>query len=204
MTALMFEQLLESLAGVPRLDGAKCRDHPPQLFDAVDDPAAVAACKDICATCPARLPCGRYAETLKPTQIHGVWARYMSGFITRRATRSVQLHHEIVERSLWAACICWPTRVRTPGDPDSYARPDIYTWPFVGWGVKSVARITGTTAESKFYRPQREVTTFSGPFTANMPLTCVNTERFGTISGKFPVLIKGFSACRLAHRLVHA
>jgi WhiB family transcriptional regulator, redox-sensing transcriptional regulator len=68
-----YEAMMSALSGIPPLPSAACRQHPPQLFDAETDEDAFAA-SAICAACPAKLPCGRFAGSLKPTQRHGVWA----------------------------------------------------------------------------------------------------------------------------------
>jgi Transcription factor WhiB len=51
-------------------DRAACRGTGPALFYD-PDPAAVAAAKQVCATCPVRAPCAAHAiDTGEP---HGVW-----------------------------------------------------------------------------------------------------------------------------------
>ena len=51
-------------------DRAACRGTGPALF--YDrDPTAVAAAKQVCAACPARVPCATYA--IATGEAHGVW-----------------------------------------------------------------------------------------------------------------------------------
>lgn len=66
--------LSEMLRGSPRLPNAACREHP-ELFDAVDDPAAVEAASALCETCCRDFDRRRaWADALPPNAIHGVIA----------------------------------------------------------------------------------------------------------------------------------
>jgi hypothetical protein len=61
-------------AGLPGLAPAELRGpcrFDPDLFFAEDDPAAAAAAKAICGTCPVRVPCLAFA--LATREPHGVW-----------------------------------------------------------------------------------------------------------------------------------
>jgi WhiB family transcriptional regulator, redox-sensing transcriptional regulator len=73
--------MLDPAAGTAELAGprgstegwrgrAACRGAGPALFYD-PDPAAVAAAKQVCATCPARAPCAAHALTTG--EAHGVW-----------------------------------------------------------------------------------------------------------------------------------
>lgn len=89
MTAPWIELTAAILRGVPRLPGALCQRRS-DLFDGDDDQAAQRAA-ELCHRCPAREPCGEWADRLAHNQIDGViagqrreWVSHPS--VAKRAT----------------------------------------------------------------------------------------------------------------------
>jgi hypothetical protein len=62
-----FDGLLSALAGVPRLDGARCVGQHA-MFDEYDCPDTVAACVYVCDHCAAKPACEDYLNGLRPSQ----------------------------------------------------------------------------------------------------------------------------------------
>ncbi|WP_205874445.1 WhiB family transcriptional regulator [Mycobacterium camsae] len=72
MTAPWVELTAAVLSGVPKLPGALCAGRS-ELFDGDTDDATARAA-ELCRRCPARDPCGAWAETLAHNRAHGVLA----------------------------------------------------------------------------------------------------------------------------------
>lgn len=73
MTAAPWVDLCAAiLRGTPKLPGALCRRRA-ELFDGDDDQDAREAA-ELCGRCPARMPCGAWADTLRHNEAHGVLA----------------------------------------------------------------------------------------------------------------------------------
>jgi WhiB family redox-sensing transcriptional regulator len=51
---------------------AACRDADPELFFPIRSGADISAAVAICAACPVRAECYKFAEATQ--QVHGVWA----------------------------------------------------------------------------------------------------------------------------------
>jgi hypothetical protein len=73
-----WDALIDALAGIPRLQGARCKSNP-SLWES-DDPADVAAAERTClGCCPELARCEAYWRSLKPSQrptgcvIAGAW-----------------------------------------------------------------------------------------------------------------------------------
>lgn len=66
--------------GTPRLRGALCRDQP-ELFDGDSDETAQQAAQ-LCRRCPARAPCGTWADTLPHNAAHGVLAGQLREWVS--------------------------------------------------------------------------------------------------------------------------
>ena len=82
------------LRGVPRLDGALCRDRNPEVFDVGTDEDAERAAA-VCRRCPALQACGAWAAGLKHNEANGVlagqlrvWVSHPSERRTRGAART--------------------------------------------------------------------------------------------------------------------
>jgi hypothetical protein len=68
--------LLEKvLAGVPKLEGARCVGKP-ELFDVstLDEAAQAAEALTLCESCPAIEQCSRWADSQPRRRLHGVIA----------------------------------------------------------------------------------------------------------------------------------
>jgi WhiB family transcriptional regulator, redox-sensing transcriptional regulator len=72
MTAPWLELTAAILRGVPRLEGVLCH-RLTDLFDGGDEQDAREAA-ELCGHCPAREPCGQWANTLRHNQINGIIA----------------------------------------------------------------------------------------------------------------------------------
>jgi WhiB family transcriptional regulator, redox-sensing transcriptional regulator len=72
MSAPWVEAVAAILRGTPKLPGALCRDRS-ELFDGDNEDTAGRAAA-ICLRCPARRPCGAWANRLAHNQAHGVLA----------------------------------------------------------------------------------------------------------------------------------
>lgn len=78
----MINDLLDSLAGIPRLPGALCRGHhdvfdPPwsEHEDKTDREQRIAFALKLCRSCPALASCTQWLDSLPPKQRpHGVVA----------------------------------------------------------------------------------------------------------------------------------
>jgi len=85
VTAPWVEAVAAILAGVPRLEGALCRQRA-ELFDGADDQDARDAV-ELCAHCPAREPCAAWADSLRHNQAHGVLAGQRRQWISHPSLR---------------------------------------------------------------------------------------------------------------------
>jgi Transcription factor WhiB len=57
----LWESLLGAMAGVPRLDGARCAGDRTGIWDS-DQPDDVEHCRTVCRSCPALASCQEYAD----------------------------------------------------------------------------------------------------------------------------------------------
>jgi hypothetical protein len=65
VSALVLEELLSALAGIPAMPDALCRGQWA-LFDESNDPGAIGAAIEICNLCPEMSRCGEWLNSLRP------------------------------------------------------------------------------------------------------------------------------------------
>jgi len=86
MTAEPWVDLIAAaLRGTPKLPGALCRQRS-ELFDGDRDQDAREAA-ELCGDCPAREPCGSWADSLRHNQMHGVIAGQRRQWVSHPSVR---------------------------------------------------------------------------------------------------------------------
>jgi hypothetical protein len=65
----LFDSLIDALAGIPRLEGARCRGRAADFdLEPGSCPEAIEAAIHICESCPVLRRCREYVDSLPPSK----------------------------------------------------------------------------------------------------------------------------------------